>query len=294
MKMKFRGVAAAAVAAGVIGATTCTAQAATTQSGQSTATPTTETAANPINPTDPADLALPVTVSASQSARIAQKQAAAQQFYNTAASPASAGIAANGLSSAAATAATTLTLTQHQQTQSSEVWCGPTAVLQAILTLHPNSPSTQSGLATALKTNSDGTAWSGPLVDSSPSTGYPVPDILNNRLAGDNAFYIPQTVSAVTDTVKSNFRAYVTNDIFNGWPVVPNIYISAGAGRPNGYPTGDIHHWATIYGYYNNAGTVYVEDPAGGMGGSWSSLARYWQDSAANMLSYVDGRGYVW
>jgi len=42
------------------------------------------------------------------------------------------------------------------------------------------------------------------------------------------------------------------------------------------------------------AGTVYVEDPAGGMGGSWSSVARYWQDSAANMLSYVDGRGYVW
>lgn len=308
MKSLSRCISAAVLAAALICEGTGAAHA-------STGTPD-PTVASPADPaTDPADLALAVPLSSSEVATASQRQAAATQFYETGKSsvnPMTLAPTTTATATATNTAIqpnslpdpgslpTSATLTKNQQTQVYDYWCGPAAVLQAILTLHPNSPSTQSGLASndgGLKTTTDGTAWSGIYVTSSPSTGHPVPDILNNRLSGDGADYQPVGMlgETVSGTVKSTFKADVTGDVANGWPVVPNIDILSGGARPAGYPsTGSIQHWVTIYGYSNSAGDLDIEDPAGGLGGSWSGLAKYWTTTADNVLSYIDQRGYVW
>ncbi|MFI5430219.1 C39 family peptidase [Aeromicrobium sp. UC242_57] len=72
------------------------------------------------------------------------------------------------------------TISVTHSSQSRTYWCGPSAVAMALRTIGVTSP-TQTVLAGQLKTTTAGTAWSGVNVSTSPSTGRPVKDVLNNR-----------------------------------------------------------------------------------------------------------------
>ena len=86
----------------------------------------------------------------------------------------------------------------RQQAQRNAVWCGPAAVSEALA--HQGVTLTQENAVTQLKTDSTGTAWYGPIVATTPHTGYPVADVLNNRLASQGVKYYSIAVGSPTST----------------------------------------------------------------------------------------------
>lgn len=98
---------------------------------------------------------------------------------------------------ARAAAATSKLLAATHSSQAYTYWCGPAAVRSALLIEGVNV--TQTPLSTQLKTTLQGTAWSGVNVSTSPITGRPVPDVMNNRTS-INWTFTPASVASPAST----------------------------------------------------------------------------------------------
>jgi hypothetical protein len=151
----------------------------------------------------------------------------------------------------------------------------------------------QAAAASALRTTTAGTAWSGG--GTSPS-GYPVPDVLN-RYQSRN-YYVPQPVGSATSSAIQTYENDLEMDVSSiRAPVVGNAWEVPGGYHLVGHPgNGQIFHWFEIRGYYGSGGTTLYEDSVHGATSiSWSgSVPAYSNLPSYQIVSIVSGRGYVW
>ena len=185
---------------------------------------------------------------------------------------------------------------QNQQAQQTGYWCGPAAVSEA---LGQRSYSlSQTSAASQLKTDATGTAWSGIYVSTSPSTGYPVADVMNNRTG--STWYVPISVSSTaTSADKTNYRTALVTDVGNaGYPLIGDAwehpYQDHLIGHPRSY---EIYHWFDIYGYANSgADTLYEDSVYGAVSIGWSSsvLSAYSTMPSDTIVGMLGDRGYIW
>jgi hypothetical protein len=183
----------------------------------------------------------------------------------------------------------------RQQPQQNGYWCGPAAVSEALS--HRGISLSQASTASQLKTNTSGTAWSGVYVSTSPSTGYPVADVLNNRTpVGVHYYTVP--VGTVTSTIISDLQRRVAYDVWVGDALVNDAWETpTSAYHLVGHPkTSTIFHWFTTYAYSSSGAVISYEDSAsGGAGVSFAaSVPKYSSLSSTAIAHIVGGRGYVW
>jgi hypothetical protein len=183
-------------------------------------------------------------------------------------------------------------LVANQTPQITSYYCGPAAVHEALDAL--GISLSQSAAAAALRTTTDGTAWSGG--GTSPS-GYPVPDVMN-RYQGRN-YYAPQYVASATSSAISTYENDLMYDISvvrapvigDAWETQYSSY------HLNGHPTDrTIFHWFEIRGYYGYADhTLYEDSVHNATTVSWyASVPAYSSLPSYQIVSIVSGRGYVW
>lgn len=188
---------------------------------------------------------------------------------------------------------TSASLAANQQAQQTTYWCGPAAVSEA---LGQRSYSlSQASAASQLKTTTDGTAWSGVYVSTSPATGYPVADVMNNRTA--SSFYVPIAVSYTATTAdKTNYQPRLVTDVLGGWPIVGNAWEVAGYDHLVGHPFDQvIFHWFDIRGYANSGADTLYEDSVAGSSITWAAGVPAYSTIASDMVvSLMGGRGYIW
>lgn len=190
---------------------------------------------------------------------------------------------------------TSYSLGGRQQPQQTSYWCGPAAVSEALA--HQSVSLSQTNTATQLKTNTTGTAWSGVYVSTSPSTGYAVADLLNNRLASQGVKYYSIAVGSPTGTDISNLATRVRSDIYWGVPLVNDAWETANSAyHLVGHPTDrTIYHWFTTYAYSSSGSVITYEDSAKSSYVSWGAgVPAYSSLSATAIAHIVGGRGYVW
>jgi hypothetical protein len=186
-------------------------------------------------------------------------------------------------------------LKANQMTQIENYYCAPASVAEALDAL--GLAVSQPGLASRLKTTTDGTAWYGVYVDTSPSTGWPVEDVLNYRV-GSNVYNSVPVSSTATTAQKADFRTRLKSNIAAGWPLIGNaVEIPHGPhlqGHPD-LPT-TIYHFFEIRGYQSSGATTLYEDSVHGASTiSWSGQVPAYSSRATDTIaSIVGGRGYVW
>jgi hypothetical protein len=196
-------------------------------------------------------------------------------------------------------------MTENQQGQSNGYYCGPAAVAEANGEF-TESTTSQTTTASQLRTNTNGTAWSGvnANIPSSWITGYPVRDVINYDFYlqyGSNPVY---SVAAVpytpTSTDVNNYKSRMTTDTsaanppyWSGFPVVGDAWEVAGYPHLNGHPKNQtIFHWFTIIGYENYGTYTSYEDSATTL---WTSVPKYTLSfSSSTLVGILGGRGYVW
>ena len=194
-------------------------------------------------------------------------------------------------------APTDFSIGQNQQGQQKTYWCGPAAMSEADGFL--GSSYSQTSEATTLKTDTNGTAWSGvnANVPAAYLTGHPMRDVLVYHyyvLTGIDAAYA--VVSVPYTPTQTDVNKYVSNltfDISNYWPVVGNAWEVAGYAHLTGHPSNQtIFHWFTIYGYHSSGSRTSYEDSATTV---WSTVPAYTDSfSSSTLVTILGGRGYVW
>jgi hypothetical protein len=185
-----------------------------------------------------------------------------------------------------------VSLPGNQTPQSTDYYCGPAAVHEALDALGVSL--SQSSAATALHTTTSGTAWSGG--GTSPS-GYPVPDVLNAREFRN--YYVPQAVSSPTSTATNTFEHDLELDISAvGAPLIGDAWETRYSDyHLVGHPTDrTIFHWFEIRGYQSyGAATMYEDSVHNAKSVSWSaSVPAYSTLPSQQIVSIISGRGYVW
>ena len=196
--------------------------------------------------------------------------------------------------SSVAAVATSKVISVTHSSQSRTYWCGPSAVAMALRTIGVTSP-TQTTLAGQLETTTNGTAWSGVNVNTSPSTGRPVKDVLNNRIG--SSWYVAVDLSySPTSTEKSKYRSAVALGITNNHGLVGGAYEVPGGPRLNGHPaSGTIWHYVTMTGYSSSGATTRYGDPASGSATSWAGpVPKFSNINSDKLTTILGGRGYVW
>jgi hypothetical protein len=179
----------------------------------------------------------------------------------------------------------------NQTPQATSYYCGPASVHEALGAVGVSL--SQAAAASALRTTTAGTAWSGG--GTSPS-GYPVPDVLN-RYQSRN-YYVPQPVGSATSSAIQTYENDLEMDVSSvRAPVVGNAWEVPGGYHLVGHPgNAQIFHWFEIRGYYGSGGTTLYEDSVHGATSiSWSgSVPAYSNLPSYQIVSIVSGRGYVW
>jgi hypothetical protein len=185
-------------------------------------------------------------------------------------------------------------LAANQLPQATWWYCGPAAVSEAIDARQHAGFVSQDELANQLKTTSDsGTAWYGIWVDTSPSTGYPIPDVLNNRIPGNN--YLPVALPySPSGSDVDTFIARLTYDIDIGWPMIGDAWEVPGGPHLVGHPNIEIFHWFEIRGYSERGGQSHYEDSAANAPSLGWSVPPYSQMPSSTIVTILGGRGYVW
>ncbi len=185
-------------------------------------------------------------------------------------------------------------LLANQQAQQTGYWCGPAAVSEALG--QRGISLSQTLAASQLKTDASGTAWSGIYVSTSPSTGYPVADVMNNRTG--STWYVPISVSSTaTSADKANYRTALVTDVGNaGYPLIGDAwehpYQDHLIGHPRSY---EIYHWFDIYGYANSGADTLYEDSVYGSSISWAGpVPAYSTMPSDTIVGIFGGRGYIW
>lgn len=170
-------------------------------------------------------------------------------------------------------------------------YCGPASLDEAAT--YKGRGMGQDNAASMLKTNSDGTAWSGVWIGMGNNTGFPMPDALNYQI-GLGGYYVPVYVAyPPSPSAISGFEADLKYDIDNLYPVVGDAYEAPGYPYLWGHPTNEvIGHWFTMYGYSNyGANTGYVDSATS----VWTSVSAYnWGFDSATLMTIISERGYVW
>lgn len=179
----------------------------------------------------------------------------------------------------------------NQAPQATSYYCGPASVHEALGALGVSL--SQAAAASALRTTTAGTAWSGG--GTSPS-GYPVPDVLN-RYQSRN-YYVPQPVGSATSSAIRTYENDLEMDVSSiRAPVVGDAWEVPGGYHLVGHPGNQqIFHWFEIRGYYGSGGTTLYEDSVHGATSiSWSgNVPAYSNLPSYQIVSIVSGRGYVW
>jgi hypothetical protein len=184
-------------------------------------------------------------------------------------------------------------LVANQTPQTENYYCGPAAVHEALDALGVSL--TQSAAASALRTTTGGTAWSG--VGTRPS-GYPIPDALNNFQSRNS--YVPQPVAApATSKAVTTYEQDLVADIAGvRAPLIGDAWeTSTSDHHLIGHPTDrTILHWFEIRGYDDSGATTLYEDSVhGATSVSWSAgVPAYSSLPSSWIVSIVSGRGYVW
>jgi hypothetical protein len=180
----------------------------------------------------------------------------------------------------------------NQTPQSKSYFCGPAAVHEALDAIGVSM--TQTAAAAALRTTTDGTAWSG--AATKPS-GYPVPDVLNANQHQN--FYVPQPVASPTSNAISTYeKDLVTNVSGVRAPLIGDAWeTSMSDHHLVGHPTDrTILHWFEIRGYDDSGATTLYEDSVhGATSVSWNAgVPAYSSLPSSWIVSIISGRGYVW
>ncbi len=179
----------------------------------------------------------------------------------------------------------------NQASQETSYYCGPASVHEALGALGVSL--SQATAASALRTTTSGTAWSGG--GTSPS-GYPVPDVLN-RYQSRN-YYVPQPVSSATSNAIQTYENDLEMDISSiRAPLVGDAWEVPGGYHLVGHPGNEqIFHWFEIRGYYGSGRTALYEDSVHGANSiGWSGNVPAYSSLPSNQIvSIVSGRGYVW
>lgn len=185
-------------------------------------------------------------------------------------------------------------LPNYHSTQSKSYWCGPAAVAVALRSSGYTSPN-QTTLANQLKTTTDGTAWSGVYVNTSPSTGRPVKDVLNNRI-GFNHYVTVDLAYSPPNASKRLYKQRLTGSINSGWAMVGAAWEVPNGPRLIGHPPNiQIWHYVTMRGYSSSGSVTRYADPAHGSTVSWAGNVPKYPDISSNLLTTIfGGRGYVW
>ena len=233
---------------------------------------------------------LPLT--AQQLAVAAEKRAAESQDGGTV--PASFAVpmsACDSCTGGSASYPSSASLAANQTPQATSYYCGPASVHEALDALGVSL--SQSAAAAALRTTTDGTAWSGG--GTSPS-GFPVPDVLNGYESQNN--YIPQPVSAATASAISTYVNDLKMDI---WalrvPLIGDAWETPTGYHLTGHPSNrQIFHWFEIRGYQSSGvSTMYEDSVHGAASIGWSAnVPAYSTLPSSQIVSIVAGRGYVW
>ncbi len=184
---------------------------------------------------------------------------------------------------------------QSQVSQATSYWCGPAAMRETLL--QRDLSVTQGTLASQLKTTSNGTDWYGTYVNTKPSTGRPMEDVLNNRLGPTGAIYRQVDVNFTpTQYQQTRFQVRLVADVATNWPLVGNAYEVPGGPHLVGHPNVEIHHWFNIRGYTAHGANTFYEDSVHGAGSiGWSgSVPAYAHLPSTTVATIVGGRGYIW
>lgn len=197
----------------------------------------------------------------------------------------------------ALSAPTDFSIGQDQEGQQTTYWCGPAAEAEALGLL--SLTYLQSSEATALKTTTSGTAWSGVNANVSAQfqTSHPMRDVLSYQYYLtyniDPAYAVVAVPYTPSQTDINNYVSHLTFDISNYWPVIGNAWEVAGYAHLTGHPMNQtIFHWFTIYGYHGSGSTTSYEDSATTV---WSTVPAYTDSfSSSTMVGILGGRGYVW
>lgn len=185
-------------------------------------------------------------------------------------------------------------LVANQVAQATNYWCAPAAVYELLNAI--GISSTQSGLATKLKTTTAGTAWYGVYVDTSPSTGWPVEDILNYKVGSSFYNSIPVN-STPTSTQKTDFQTRLKADVYSSWPLIGNAWEIPGYPHLVGHPVNkEIYHYFEMRGYSSSGATTMYEDTVhNATTVSWyAGVPAYSNLASDTIATIVGGRGYVW
>lgn len=178
-------------------------------------------------------------------------------------------------------------LRPNQQGQITGYYCGPAAVSEA-LDLRGVGLS-QSQAAGKLRTDGNGTAWSGVNANVGTTTGYPVPDVLN---AYTNAGYVPVAVPYTPSGGDvGSFKSRLVSNVDTGYPLVGDGWEVPGGPHLAGHPNVEIFHWFTIRGYSSWGDQTQYEDSATTV---WGTVPPYQTMSTATIVTILGGRGYVW
>jgi hypothetical protein len=181
-----------------------------------------------------------------------------------------------------------------QQGQLNWYYCGPASVSEAV-GIQPGISLSQTTAAYLLKTNTDGTAWSGVYanVPAKYRTGYPVRDVMNYKLG--HFWYYPIGVPYPPSSGDiSSYKSRMTFDIDYDYPVIGDAWEVYNGPHLAGHPNlqQDILHWFTINGYASYGSLTDYMDSATTV---WSTVYAYnYNFNSATLVSILGGRGYVW
>lgn len=186
---------------------------------------------------------------------------------------------------------------QNQQGQQTGYWCGPATESETVGLL--GMSYSQSTEASYLKTDTNGTAWSGvnANVPAQYQTGYPLRDVLDYEFVVDRGWDPNYGVVALqytpSQTDINNYIGHMTNDISNYWPVIGDAWEVAGYDHLTGHPHNlTIFHIFTINGYNNYGNQTSYEDSATTV---WSTVPAYTSGfGTPKLIGILGGRGYIW
>lgn len=215
---------------------------------------------------------------AEERARIAKKDAAAEQHFR-----------ATTAESDFSVQAESGWLPITHQTQQTGYWCGP-AVVSMILNGH-NRGIGQDQAARELETTAaDGTVWS---KFRFGSRFYPVRDVLNRHL--NSTWYEAKALPDWPGWIEHDRFMYdVKFNIDRGYYLAGDAYEATPEYRLNNHPTDrTIWHWFAIYSYYHNANTITYADSAAYQSGGFERVTPYNAIDSLKATIIMGGRGYV-
>lgn len=171
------------------------------------------------------------------------------------------------------------------------VWCGPAAARIA-LSSWVRHPMSQANLAKKMVTGWgpwEGTSHVGKATNA-------MNEALHN--SGWGKQYVSRTFAKGTS--RSQVTARLRSDIKTtigrrGRAMVVNIHSRPGNKLMSGYPSRDVYHYVTVFGYSNSGKMVYIADPASGLTSEYNQVPRrYWVrlDRLAAVLHAGDGIRY--